>query len=80
MVNVELAGQAGGGIAIVHAKLAPGAVAIGVDRGLGHPKLTGDLLRRQVLIDQPQAFALTWRKKPGWIIHDIRSSAHSRDT
>ena len=80
MVNVELAGEACGGIAIVHAELAPGAVAVGIDRGLGHPKLAGDLLRRQVLIDQPQAFALTWRKKPGWIVHEIRSSAHNRDT
>lgn len=80
MVNVKLAGQAGGGIAVVHAELAPGAIAIGIDRSLGHPKLTGDLLRRQVLIDQSQAFALAWRKKPGWIIHDIRSSAHSGDT
>ena len=80
MVNVELAGHAGRGIAIVHAELAPGAVAVGVDRGLGHPKLAGDLLRGQVLIDQPQAFALAWRKKPGWIVHDIRSFAHSPDT
>jgi len=45
MVKVELAGEAGGGIPIVHAQLAARAVAIGVDRGLGHAKLAGDLFR-----------------------------------
>jgi hypothetical protein len=44
MVNVELAGEAGRRVAIVDAELAPGAVAIGVHRRLGHPKLAGDLL------------------------------------
>ncbi|MDB5424237.1 MAG: hypothetical protein JWQ29_1653 [Phenylobacterium sp.] len=80
MVKIELAGQAGGGITVVHAELAAGAVAIGVDRGLGHAELAGDLLGRQMLIDQAQAFTLSRRKKPGGIIHDIRSCAHSPDT
>jgi hypothetical protein len=80
MVKVELAGQAGGAVAVVDPELAPGTVAIGVDRGLGHPQLPGDLLGGQVLIDQPQAFALTRRKKRGWIVRDIRSCAHRVDT
>jgi hypothetical protein len=44
MVNIELARQASGAVAIVDAEFAAGAVAIGVDRGLGHAKLAGDLL------------------------------------
>jgi len=58
MVNVELAGEAGGGVAVLDAQLAPRAVAIGVDRGLGHAELAGDLLGGQVLVHQTQAFAL----------------------
>jgi hypothetical protein len=80
MVNIELASETGGAVAILDAELAPRAVAIGVDRRLGHPKLPGDLLRGQMLIDQPQAFALTRRKKRGWIVRDIRSCAHNADT
>jgi hypothetical protein len=45
MVNIEPASQLGGGEAVLDAKLAPGAVAIGVDRSLGHAELAGDLLR-----------------------------------
>jgi hypothetical protein len=80
MVNVELPGEAGGAVAILHAELAPRAIAIGVDRRLGHAKLTGDLFGGQVLIDQPQAFALTRRKKRCWIVGDIRSCAHNQST
>ena len=80
MVNVELAGEAGGGISVVHAELAPGAVAVGVDRGFGHAELAGDLFGGQVLIDQPQAFALAGRKKRRWIVGDIRSCAHNEST
>jgi hypothetical protein len=80
MVNVELPGEAGGRVPIVNAELAPRAVAIGVDRGLRHAKLAGDLLGRKMLIDKPQAFTLPWRKKPGWIIHDVRSCAHDPNT
>jgi hypothetical protein len=80
MVNVELPGEAGGAVAILNAELAPRAIAIGVDRRLGHAKLTGDLFGGQVLIDQPQAFALTRRKKRRWIVGDIRSCAHNEST
>ena len=59
MVNIEFAGDARGGIAVVDAELAPRAVAVGVHRGLGHAELTGDLLGRQMLVHEPQAFALT---------------------
>jgi hypothetical protein len=44
-LQVELAREAGGGVAVLDAQLAPRAVAIGVDRGLGHAQLAGDLLR-----------------------------------
>jgi hypothetical protein len=81
MVNaalaVELAGQARGGVAILHAQLAPRAVAIGVDGSLRHAELAGDLLGRQVLIDQPQAFALTGSQQPHWIFGDDIACAHS---
>jgi len=45
MVNVELPCELGGRIAVLDAELAAGAVAIGVDRGLGHAEFAGDLLR-----------------------------------
>ena len=45
MVNVELAGEARGGVAILDAEFAPRAVAVGVDRSLGHAEFAGDLLR-----------------------------------
>jgi hypothetical protein len=80
MVNVELAGEAGGAVAVVDAEFATGAVAIGVDRGLGHAKFAGDLFGGKMLVHQPQAFTLPRRKKPSWIIHDVRSCAHSPDT
>jgi hypothetical protein len=57
--DVELAGQAGGGIAILDAELAPRAVAIGVDRGLRHAEFAGDLFGAEMLVDQPQAITLT---------------------
>jgi hypothetical protein len=72
-----LAGETGGAVAVLDAQLAAGAVAIGVDRGLGHAELSGDLFGGQVLIDQPQAFTLSRRKKRGWIVGDIRSVSHS---
>jgi hypothetical protein len=80
MVNIELAGQAGGGIAIIDAELATRAVAVGVHRGLGHPQFAGDLLGRKMLVDQTQALPLPGgeqadrierrdraRGHPGWI-------------
>jgi hypothetical protein len=77
MVNVELAGQAGGGVAILDAELAAGAVAVGVDRGFRHAELTGDLLGRQMLIDQPQAFALTRREQSHGIFGNDVTRDHS---
>jgi hypothetical protein len=44
MVNVELPGEAGGGVAVLDAELLAGPVAVGVHRGLGHAQLAGDLL------------------------------------
>jgi hypothetical protein len=76
MVNVELAGHARRGVAVHHAELAPGAVAIGVHRGLGHAELAGDLLRRQMLIDEPQAFALARREQPYRIFGNDVPCAH----
>jgi hypothetical protein len=45
-VNIQLAGEARGGVAILDAQLAAGAVAIGVDGSLRHAELAGDLLGR----------------------------------
>jgi len=67
MVNIELAGEAGGGVTVLDPQLAPCAVAIGVHRSLGHAQFAGDLLRRKMLIDQAQTFALPWREQPHWI-------------
>jgi hypothetical protein len=44
MVNVELTGEPGGGVAILDAELAARAVAIGVDGSLRHTELARDLL------------------------------------
>ena len=77
MVNIELAGQPGGGVAILNAELAPGAVAVGVHRGLGHPEFAGNLLRRQMLIDKPQAFALARREQSHGIFGNDVACDHS---
>ena len=45
-------------VAVTGAQFPPRAVAIGVDRCLGHAKFTGYLFRTQVTIDQTQAFTL----------------------
>jgi hypothetical protein len=63
MVNVVAAQQAGGLVTIVHTELAPGAVAVGVHRGLGHAQLAGDLLGAEVLVDKPQAFPFALRQQ-----------------
>jgi hypothetical protein len=76
MVNVELAGQARGGVAILDPQLAPRAVAIGVHRGLGHAQFAGDLFGRQVLVHQPQAFALARRQQPHRIFGNYAPCAH----
>jgi hypothetical protein len=80
MINLEPASQPGGGEAVLDAKLAPGAVAIGVDRSLGHAELAGDLLRRQVLVDQPQALALARGEQTHRIFGDDVPFAHQANT
>jgi hypothetical protein len=80
MADVELTGETGCAVAVVDTELAPRAIAVGVHRRLGHAELAGDLLRRKVLIDEPEALALARRKKPGRIIDDVRSCAHNPDT
>jgi hypothetical protein len=77
MVNVELAGEAGGGVAILDPELAPRAVAVGVHRGLGHPQFAGDLFGGQMLIDQPEAFALPRREQPHGVFGDDVTRDHS---
>ena len=76
MVNIELAGQARGGVAVFDPELAARAVAIGVHRGLGHAEFAGDLLGRKMLIDQSQAFALAWREQPDRIFGNDVPCAH----
>ena len=80
MVNVELPGEARGGVAVLDAELAARAVAIGIHRGLGHAELAGDLLGRQVLIDQAQAIALTRREQPHRVFGDNVPCAHGATT
>jgi len=75
-LEVELPGEAGGGVAVLNAQLAPRAVAIGVHRGLGHAQFAGDLLRGQMLIDQPQAFALALREQPNRVFRTVVACAH----
>jgi len=75
-VPVELARQACGGVTVLDAELAASAVAVGVDGSLRHAELTGDLLGRQVLIHQAQAFTLAWGKQPHWIFGDDIACAH----
>ena len=60
---VELAGESRGGIAIVDPELPARAVAIGVDGGFRHAELPSDLLRGQMLIDQPQTFPFPRRQE-----------------
>ena len=76
-IDVELAGEARGGIAVLDAQLAARPVAVGVDGSLGHAELAGDLLRRQVLIDEPQAFALARGEQSHRIFGDDVSCAHN---
>jgi hypothetical protein len=77
MVNVELAGETRGGVAVLDAELAPRAVAVGVHRGLGHAQFAGDLLRRQMLVHEAQAFALAGREQPHGILGNDDTCDHS---
>jgi hypothetical protein len=75
--RVELAGHARGGVAVLDAELAAGAVAIGVDRRLRHAQLAGDLLRGKVLVDKAQAFTLTQREQAYRVFRTVVPSAHA---
>ena len=75
--DIEGPGEAGGGVTILDAELAARAVAVGIHRGLGHAKFAGDLLGREMLIDQPQAFALTRREQPHRFFRDDLACPHS---
>ena len=76
MVNVVAAQQAGGLVPVVHAELAPRPVAVGVDGGLGHAQLAGDLLGAEVLVDEAQALTLPLREQADRIFLDLRPCAH----
>jgi hypothetical protein len=80
MVNIQLAREAGGGVAVLDPQLAPRAVAIGVHRGLGHPQFAGDLFGRQMLVDQAKAFTLARREQPHHVFGDHVPCAHSAST
>jgi hypothetical protein len=80
MVNVELAGELGRGVAVLDAELAPRTVAVGVHRRLRHAELAGDLLRRQVLVDEAQAFALARGEQSHRIFGDDVPCAHGANT
>ena len=77
MVNVEPAGDTGRGIAVLDPELAPRAVAVGVHRGLGHAELAGDLLGRQMLIHEAQAFAFARCEQPHRIFGNDVACDHS---
>ena len=76
MVNVELADDARGFVAVGDAELLAGAVAVGVDRGLRHAQLAGDLLGAEVLVDEAQAFALPLREQVDRNVSGGRARAH----
>ena len=60
-----------------------GVVAVVAANWEGIPagaKLAGDLLRRQVLIDQTQAFALAWREQSHRIFGDDVACSHSHSS
>jgi hypothetical protein len=80
MVNVELAGEARRGVAVLDAELTPRAVAVGVHRSLGHAKFAGDLLRRQMLIHQAQAFAFARCEQPHRILGNDDACDHSESS
>ena len=75
-IDVQLTRQARRGVAVFHAQFAAGAVAIGIDGSLRHAELAGDLLGGKVLIDQPQAFALTRREQSYRIVDDDVARSH----
>ena len=54
---------ASGFVSVIDPQLAPRPVAIGVDGGLGHAQLAGDLLGAQVPVHQAKTFPLARRQK-----------------
>jgi len=70
--------QAGGGEAILGAQPFAGAVEVGVDGVLGNAQQASDLLRRQVLIDQPQTLALAVGQPVEGLAELGRGLAHFR--
>lgn len=64
-------------ITIVNAKLSPRSVAIGVDRGLGHAQLAGDLFGAEMAIDEPQAFPLPGGQELDSAVDCIPRGAHN---
>ena len=77
MVNFPLPHHARGGVPVVDAELAAGAVAVGVHRRLGHAELARDLLGAQMLVDQPQAFALPLREQVQRLGDGVGPSRHA---
>jgi hypothetical protein len=77
MVNAGAAQQARGLVPVGNAQLAPRAVAVGVDRGLRHAELAGDLLRAEVLIDEAQAFPFALRQQLDRLRHGLGSHRHA---
>jgi hypothetical protein len=71
MVNVVPPQEARGLVAIAHAELAPGAVAVGVHRRLRHAQFAGDLLGAQMLIHQAQAFPFALRQQLDRASHGV---------
>ena len=78
MVNVVAAQQAGGLVPVVHAELAPGPVAVGVDGGLRHAQLSGDLLGAEVLVDEPQALPFALRQQLDRMGSGVGPNGHAR--
>lgn len=76
-VNIQLTRQARGRVAVLDAQLAAGAVAIGIDRSFRHAEFASDLLGRQVLINQTQAFAFARCEQSHGIFDDDVACSHS---
>jgi len=74
-----VAQQTGGFVAVVDAKFATGAVAVGVDRRLGHAELAGDFLRAEVLVHESQAFALTLGEQLDRVLNDRQTRCHDEE-
>lgn len=72
--------QPSGMVAVADPQLAASAVAIGVDGGLGHPQLAGDLLGAEMTVHQAQALPLPRGQKFNLIGHDPSSQMESATT